>query len=568
MLKKRSKLLVAALLIGGAILVGVVPEVLKLSDGAVGNPLVPPPHTPSVRPIVKPVDDLAVLRKNALYTTGPLASVKCREPVFRPTSKAAIKSYYQALLVCMNKFWQPAVRKSGHVFHPPKLILFQNGDQTACGLQVDAAAYCDAGGGIVALPWKRLNEEYRENQALASMDMVDVLGIVYAVHVQRLTGIFDASLHRKAETADVEQRLEQSRQAALQANCLSAAFLGANKASFPLTGDRLTWWKWRTKHNIDQTNPLEARTHGSPQRIELWMSRGFAAPNPASCNTYTAPTTKAQPQPHPPSASAAASQAPAASSPNGFTAAHRMRPDAAASPEGGPALQRNALYRAGVVPAVSCPLPAGRLATRAALQAYAQKTLACLDRAWRPLVARSSARFWSPGLRSVEVGDSTNCGPVAGGTYLAFYCPADSTIYFNWMEHAEKAGDNRAYVQNAMIDTMAHEYGHHLQWMTGIGDAYDELYDRKSGPAQLDRSRRLEIQANCLAAAFVGANQKTLGLYGARLAEMILEEGAGDQSGPPDHGSELNNGAWSSAAFASKSPASCNTWAAPASKVS
>lgn len=283
MLKKRFKLPIAALLIGAVILAGVVTEVVKPPGSAVGKPLVA--HTPSVQPTAKPRDDIAVLQKNALYATGPLASVKCKEPAFRPTSKATIQSYYQALLVCMNKFWQPVVRETGHEFHPPKLILFENGDETACGVLIDVAAYCEAGGGSVALPWKHLNEEYRDNQALARMDMVDVLGIVYAVHVQRLTGIFNASLHQKAETPDVELKLEQSRRASLQANCLSAAFLGA---SFPVTGDQLTWWKWRIKHNGDESNPLEARTHGSRQSVELWMNRGFAVPNPASCNTFLA----------------------------------------------------------------------------------------------------------------------------------------------------------------------------------------------------------------------------------------------------------------------------------------
>lgn len=559
--KKRSKLLIAALLIGAVILGGVVTEVVKPSGSAVGKPLVAPPaaHTPSVRPTAKPRDDLAVLQKNALYATGPLASVKCKEPAFRSTSNTAIRLYYQALLVCMNKFWQPAVRKTGHEFHPPKLILFENGDQTACGMLIDVAAYCDAGGGSVALPWKHLKEDYGENPVLARLDMVDVLGTVYAVHVQRLTGIFNASVHLKAETADVELRLEQSRQAALQASCLSAAFLGANKASFSVTGERLTWWKWRIKHNLDESNPLEARTHGSPKSVELWMNRGFAHPNPASCNTYTASAAKPQP----------ASASTAASSPNGFTVAHRLRPDQVATGEGGPTLLRNALYRAGVVPAVSCPLPPGPLATKAALQAYGRQVLVCLERAWEPLVARSSARFRSPGLRAVEVGESTACRRVRDDIYPAFYCSADSTIYFKWKGYAEKRGDIRAFVQNDMILMMAHEYGHHLQEMAGILEVKWELSDQKSGAAKLEWTRRSELQASCFAAAFLGANQKALGLYGERLDDMRWRERNGDDPGSPrDHGSEQSNEAWSSAAFASKTPAACNNWIVPAARVS
>jgi hypothetical protein len=232
-------------------------------------------------------------------------------------------------------------------------------------------------------------------------------------------------------------------------------------------------------------------------------------------------------------------------------------------------LLRNALYRAGVVSAVSCPLPAGSLATEAALQGYGKQVLACLERAWRPVVARTSARFWSPELRAVKVGESTGCGRVASDIYPAFYCPADSTIYFKWKGYAEKRGDVRAFVRNHMILMLAHEYGHHLQEMTGILDVEWELSDQKSGAAELEWTRRSELQASCFAAAFLGANQKALDLYGERLNDMRWREGNGDDPGDPrDHGSEQSNEAWSSAAFASKSPASCNTWVASASKVS
>ncbi|QNE20696.1 hypothetical protein F1D05_25765 [Kribbella qitaiheensis] len=54
-----------------------------------------------------------------------------------------------------------------------------------------------------------------------------------------------------------------------------------------------------------------------------------------------------------------------------------------------------------------------------------------------------------------------------------------------------------------------------------------------------------------------------------RLAELeyALETGD-DPDEPHDHGSDKSNKLWTRAAFRSGSPGSCNTWKAPAGRVS
>jgi hypothetical protein len=82
-------------------------------------------------------------------------------------------------------------------------------------------------------------------------------------------------------------------------------------------------------------------------------------------------------------------------------------------------------------------------------------------------------------------------------------------------------------------------------------------------------TRRHELQASCFGAAFIGANQKTLDLRGSKLAHYRWVASLGDAPGVArDHGSDKSNTAWSSAAFKAKSPSACNTWAAPAKRVS
>ncbi|MEU4394262.1 neutral zinc metallopeptidase [Kribbella sp. NPDC023855] len=268
--KQKSKALIAGLVAGALVLAGGAvfgaTKVLASYDDFVANPL----GTPSVKqpgtqsdqqpsdqqPTAEPTPDVVVLLENKLYSAGKPAPVSCREPAFRPTSKGNVKAYYQALLVCMNKFWEPVVRKSGHEFHPPKLIMFD------------------------------------ENRSLARIDMAGALGYVYGVHVQNLTGILESSTRRQAEAATPALKLEQTRRSALQAACLSSVFLGAERATFPVTGDLLTWWKWRSKHGGDDSDPRKVGDHGSDKSVELWMNKGFSAPDPGSCNTFVAAAAK------------------------------------------------------------------------------------------------------------------------------------------------------------------------------------------------------------------------------------------------------------------------------------
>lgn len=233
-------------------------------------------------------------------------------------------------------------------------------------------------------------------------------------------------------------------------------------------------------------------------------------------------------------------------------------------------LQKSKLYTAGRVPAVACPLPSARQTSKSAVLARAKVIVKCLDRAWTPLIARTGNYFESPKVvvytrtKSVKV-----CGvaPVAYST--AFYCPDEQTIYLEWQGYLED-GD-RTWAEVDLISTMGHEYGHHLQYVVGIGALTDRRQEDEPAAVQLEISRRLELQASCLGAAFTGANKVAFGLTGERLRTWNLQSRQGDDVGPKsprDHGSANSNQYWIDLAFRSANPSSCNTWAAPAGRVS
>ena len=107
----------------------------------------------------------------------------------------------------------------------------------------------------------------------------------YGHYVQELTGVLQASHTRGRATGREDARLLESRRRELQATCLSAVYLGADRAHFPARGPWMTKWYWLISHRGDAWNPK--RTHGSPANNNYWARRGLSG-NPASCTTYTA----------------------------------------------------------------------------------------------------------------------------------------------------------------------------------------------------------------------------------------------------------------------------------------
>lgn len=228
-------------------------------------------------------------------------------------------------------------------------------------------------------------------------------------------------------------------------------------------------------------------------------------------------------------------------------------------------LEQNQLYSAGRIPRIRCPLPGGSLATRAALLGYMRAAEACMTRAWRPLVQPINAGFEAPKvlLFDREGKPVSTCGMPPDVS--AFYCGDDKSILFEAGDWLEEDGIDREYLRVGVLEVMAHEYGHHVQDQVAIlafGAELDAIQttDRR----RIAIEERMELQASCLGAAFLGANQRTFRLTGDRLDSWEDFAFEGDET----HGTDENNAYWTGRAFASGDPKSCNTWSAPARRVS
>jgi predicted metalloprotease len=169
--------------------------------------------------------------------------------------------------------------------------------------------------------------------------------------------------------------------------------------------------------------------------------------------------------------------------------------------------------------------------------------------------------------------------PCAGGSAVPFYCPVTRTLYLRvddgsrrWNGSADNVG--RAFSRMLATYTAGREYGHHVQQLTGILPAATRLeYDAPNRAARLELSRRIELQAACLSAVFMGANRLSYGITGLDLTvyRRYIEAQTGDENNPGgsrDDGARASHKYWTTRGFDTPASGSCNTFKASADRVS
>jgi uncharacterized protein len=232
---------------------------------------------------------------------------------------------------------------------------------------------------------------------------------------------------------------------------------------------------------------------------------------------------------------------------------------------------RNRFYFTGLHGSVGCRESRLRLTDVRKAVGYYGQVKQCLDRAWQRQV-RAAGVTYRPPRMIVFAGPMTSpCGGSDRG--LSFYCPTNETVYMDarvevGMYNKYTFASGKIFVRMWASFTVAHEYAHHLQQITGILPAYYSLrYDLPTREARLQLNRRMELQASCLSNVFLGANRDSYPIRGASLKE--LQWGMRNTRDTyRDHGSAGNHGFWSKRGFDSRNNAMCNTFTAAPARVS
>jgi uncharacterized protein len=187
--------------------------------------------------------------------------------------------------------------------------------------------------------------------------------------------------------------------------------------------------------------------------------------------------------------------------------------------------------------------------------------------------------YQPPTVTLYEQGTSTGCG-FGQAAMGPFYCPTDRRVYLDlsfWSQLETQLGASSADFARAYV--IAHEYGHHVQTLTGVSQQVRSAQQRASGQAEANRySVALELQADCYAgvwarhAATVSNGEVALeagdleaGMQTASaIGDDTLQRRQGGRVQPEGftHGSSAQRVEWLRRGYESGDPAACDTFRA------
>jgi hypothetical protein len=236
---------------------------------------------------------------------------------------------------------------------------------------------------------------------------------------------------------------------------------------------------------------------------------------------------------------------------------------------------KNALYNVGQMASVNCREPNIKPNTAKNAAAYWLAIKPCLEQSWKPLVEKAGFTFTPPTMTFWTGTTVTNpCG--SGAISVPFYCSANNMLYMKVdvfvQAYTEYPGDpiGEAYARMWYTRSVAHEFGHGVQNMTGILQAASKLrYEQTDEAGQIRMTRRMELQANCFAGVFLAVNKASYPINGNMLFvwnKYVVT--AGDKPEEGDHGSVASQARFMGQSFMTGNPASCNTFSASPANVS
>ncbi|MEU6998237.1 neutral zinc metallopeptidase [Nonomuraea sp. NPDC046570] len=235
------------------------------------------------------------------------------------------------------------------------------------------------------------------------------------------------------------------------------------------------------------------------------------------------------------------------------------------------------MYRAGALPRTNCRAGNANIYSHSQLKALILKTGKCMDQAWGPILNRQGIDWSPPGYAIAAKRGRGACGDYpSAGNMVPYYCPRNNTIYASTSAMARGNGNSIGYGQisswhGAIISMMAHEYGHHVQNITGIlGSHWQKHLGSSSKSGRLALSRKLELQATCFGGMFMRAVASSYPVTSSGRGTLYaFYARVGDFPGyPRDHGSPANNNRWFRQGWEKNKAFQCNTWLAPASTTS
>lgn len=202
---------------------------------------------------------------------------------------------------------------------------------------------------------------------------------------------------------------------------------------------------------------------------------------------------------------------------------------------------------------------------------FSCQVLASTEDTWAKLFQAQGQRYADPGLIFYAGNGMSGCG-AAQSAMGPFYCPSDNRIYLDTQFFQELSQRFKAAGDFAQAYVIAHEVGHHVQYLTGVADQVRQAQSRASSAEGNALQVRMELQADCYAGVWAAQNRDRLEPgdieEGMRAAQAIgddtLQRQAQGRVVPESftHGTSAQRMAWLKRGLDSGDPAQCDTFAA------
>lgn len=198
---------------------------------------------------------------------------------------------------------------------------------------------------------------------------------------------------------------------------------------------------------------------------------------------------------------------------------------------------------------------------------FTRRVIGSAEDVWAPLMQQQGVRFVPATFTAYDQATPTGCG-TGQSAAGPFYCPADGHIYLDLTFFDELGQRFGAPGEFARAYVIAHEYGHHIQNLTGVMQRHG---GRERG-ADSD-SVKVELQADCYAGVWANhANRRFAILESGDVEQGLAAASAvGDDTlqkqaqgyAVPDsftHGSSAQRVQWFRQGLASGDVAACDTF--------
>jgi predicted metalloprotease len=138
---------------------------------------------------------------------------------------------------------------------------------------------------------------------------------------------------------------------------------------------------------------------------------------------------------------------------------------------------------------------------------FVKVVLADTEDVWSKLFSDMGRTYTDPTLVLFRGATTTGCGNASASTG-PFYCPADQDLYIDLSFAQDLKTQFGATGDFAMAYVVAHEVGHHVQYLLGMTRKMQQLQQQVSETEYNKYSVRLELQADFYAGLWAHYDQK------------------------------------------------------------